>query len=159
MREVMTAETWGVPRVWFEVLSLLILLGESGYREKEARAQNGGQPGSRQQNGLISQLQRAWFLLEVQQNKISSYPNKELTVIKVKAFRKVVQVTGPLLYSSKCVEKGKPTRLKKNAHDIPDFVHNPPTSQPAKKQKPNPLKHSIPHLISISIFSAQCLQS
>jgi hypothetical protein len=157
MREAMTAETWGVPRVWFEVLSLLILLGESGYREKEARAQNGGQPGSRQQNWLISQLQRAWFLLEVQQNKTSSYPNKELTVIKVKAFRKVVQVTGPLLYSSKCIEKGKPTRLKKML--MISQTSYIPTSQPAKKQKSNPLKHNIPHLISISIFSAQCLQS
>jgi hypothetical protein len=146
MREVMTAETWGVLRVWFEVLALLILLGESGYRG-EARAQNGGQPGSRQQNWPISQLQRAWFLLEVQQNKTSSYPNKELTVIKVKAFRKVVQVTGPLLYSSKCIEKGKPTRLKKHAHDNPRLRTYPLTSQPAKKQiQPSQTQHPPSHL-------------
>jgi hypothetical protein len=65
----------------------------------------------------------------------------------VKAFRKVVQVTGPLLYSSKCIEKGKPTRLKKHAHDNPRLRTYPLTSQPAKKQiQPSQTQHPPSHL-------------
>jgi hypothetical protein len=112
MREVMTAETWGVPRVWFEVLSLLILLGESGYREKPEHRMAARQV---QALGDVNfSTPASMGSLETQQGKYQNFPvprkesrsfyrNKSSSPAippqGMRDFQKVMRVTGPLLCS------------------------------------------------------------